>query len=354
MTSWRPPIALTFSRDTAYPTHAERFRALRLTRLPEALYFVSWVIEHRCRLQVHFVESKVYFIGDYTFLRGTEEVIDWLSQKIGRSFIDYAADLFVELCEKRKAVCDTRPEFEGQIMFFPDKKVHLCGIDFENQIIKIARTKAGPLNVVSYPAEEALEMLDIDWHTLRRTFGVAYLATYRKQELISALNKLSKDEVIIKVWIEVIQGQAGTIYKGGVMTANPNNIALRVKLDLEPPLKESLSRCQIASDKGGLTMLNLDTALYKMLYIPAEQKVIFHYLSPNPPMQSKILVELKVEPKNLRVMWDQDAWILLASWRNYKDDFFEELKISEQGVSEQDFYRLISNLRLRFGGNKHI
>lgn len=353
MASWRPPIALTFSRDTAYPTHAERLRARKLTQLPEALYFVSWVIVNRCKLRVHFVESKVYFLGDYTFLIGTREVIDWLSQKMGRSFLDYAADLFVELCEKEKAVCDTRPEFEGQIMFFPEKRLHLCGVDFENQIIKIARSKAGPLDVVGYPAEEALEMLGIDWHTLRRTFGVAYLATYRRQELINALNRLIKDEVVIRLWIEVMQKQDETTYKGVVMAANPNNIAFRVKLDMKPPLKDLLLLCQITSHKGGLTIAHLDTIVYKVLYIPANQKVIFHYTPSAPSMQSKIPVELKAEPKNLRVVWDQDAWILLASWHNYKDDF-EELKISEEGISEQDFDGLINNLRLRLRENKHI
>lgn len=343
MTPWRPPIALTFTRDTAYPTHAERLHVGRFARLPEALYFVSWIIAHKSKLHVHYAERKVYFIGDYTYLKG-KEAIDWLSQKIGRSFIDYAADLFIELYEQEKAVCDTDPAPERQVMFFPDKQVYLYGIDFENQIIKIARVSAKGMEVTGYPAEKALKMLSIDWHVLRRSFGVGYLVKYGKHKFIDALNKLIKDEVIITMWGGVMQKPNGTIYHTRVMAASPDSIAFRVNLSINPLLKTLMLPCQIVSHKGGVTIINLDDPTYKMLYIPAEQKVIFHL------MESKLPLELEVGRGNLQVIWNHNAWLLLASWNTFRGSF-DKLKVSSQALLEQDFDKLISVLELR---SRHI
>lgn len=339
MTSWRPPIATAFTRDTAYPTHAERLHVGRFAKLPEALHLISWIIVHKGKLYVHYDESKVYFVGNYTSLGG-KEAIDWLSHKIGKGFIDYAADLFVELYENRKAVCDTDPAPERQVMFFPNRRAYLYGIDFENQIIKIAYAKAVGMKVVSYPAEKALKILGIDWGVVRRSFGVAYLIKYNKQKLIDALNKLVKEDVIITIWGGVMQKPNGIIYHTRVVAASPNSIAFRVKLSINPHLKTLMLPCQIASHKGGVTIINLGEPDYKMLYIPAEQKVILHL------MESKLPLELEVERGNLQVIWNHNSWLLLASWHTFRDSF-DKLKVSAQSLSKQDFDKLIDTLELR-------
>lgn len=343
-----PSIALPFTRDTVYPVHTRRLHFTRADSVIDDLYFVSWVIVHKFKLHVHYREENVYFVGDYIHLRG-KKAIDWLSQKIGRSFLDYAAELFVELYEQRKAVCDTEPTYEGQIMFFPDKGnrgLYLYGIDFENQIIKVA--DAWNMKVMNYPAVEALKMLGISWNTLRRSFGLGYLVKHNNQKLIDALNELVKEEVVIKIQRAFIIRESKRItYRIEVVAANPNNIAFHVEFSLDPHLKSLAAFAELASYKDGITIIGFNSLTHRMLYLPAQQKVIFHFREKRLPM------ELRIRRDNLQVIWGHDTCILFGATPTHKHSR-DKLKISERELTKEDFDKLMSVLELRLRESKHI
>lgn len=187
------PIAWIFSRDTAFPSQRDIFDTLR---------FIQWVFIDGCRVDLD------YNVGNDTqaillFVDGVLKIDDnaaikWLSDRLEMNFMDFLANMFLDLYEK-EGLRYTIDSYEtGLGASFYDSDMAVVGIDFSNRTILIKRRLTSEEGR-EYPIEKALEILNTSWESVLKTFGVSVMIVRHKEEIIREVNRLIKDEALIDI-----------------------------------------------------------------------------------------------------------------------------------------------------------
>lgn len=189
----RPPIAWVFSRDAAYPAQKDVFETLR---------FIQWVFIDDCRVDLD------YNVSDDTqaillFVDGVQRIDDnaaikWLSDRLKTNFIDFLANMFLNLYEKRNLRYTVDSHEMGLGAKFYDSDMEVVGIDFSNRTMLIKRQLTSEEGK-AYPIDEALEILNTSWESVVKTFGVSVMIVRHKEEIIREVNRLIKDDALINI-----------------------------------------------------------------------------------------------------------------------------------------------------------
>lgn len=194
----RPQIAWVFSRDTIYPKQKNIFDVLR---------FIEWVFIDNCRVDLDYNPSNDTHAA-LLFIEGlrrveNSEAIKWLSDRLGTNFVDFVGNMFLDLYEKGglRFVIDSYDIGLGA--YFYDSEMKVEGIDFSNRTMLIGRLMTREESK-AYPIEKALEMMNVSWKAVLRTFGLSVMLIKHKEEVIREVNRLIKDDALIDIGLHVV------------------------------------------------------------------------------------------------------------------------------------------------------